>query len=580
MITITQLFGQKVTTNKTEAKKQAKPAVSVPQKDYISHVPRPYLPVPSEGPVFGGLKYDKMIQSVKGKGTIGAAAFTPDGHWRDFKKVGKEFLEDLDVTKASDKEIYAYWDANAMGESQHKWTAQYNRYNMQKMPATYPSINDIEPDDRFRENRVKLWDFSKNHSLDVPITDKNGNLSLDCVVFDTETTGLNIDPAKLKGKKPLDKIVQVGAIQVKNGQIVAESAISQLINPEMPIPEVATNVHGITDFAVRNAPTMGRFLRGFTQDYLHKKNGVLVIYNARFDEPALNASIRQYNSTVSPREQIKERQSHKILDPFILLQRIHPYVGVKKKLGDQYRALFCKEMKGAHDALADVTGTADVLKYCLYWLSEHRKDKTRPLMLREVLAFQNGERKLQNLDFRMDGQGCNADVNFMVSQKHMSLPVVNHPRNYTLGKSDFGALQELIGPQNLKKLIESRTKMKGEKAFFVPMEYKKHDNFIKVLGFAKMEPYKEKPVEELHEAIAKACFRTTDEEAINIFIKNTDPDDIPRGNDLPDINIVRKVIQETKGRKEPTANPDIIKLEDTPGANAPKGRKIEDYDDD
>lgn len=47
-------------------------------------------------------------------------------------------------------------------------------------------------------------------------------------------------------------------------------------------------------------------------------------------------------------------------------------------------------MENAHDAFADVKGTVDVLKYTLYYLSEHRKDKSKPLTLREVLLFQNG----------------------------------------------------------------------------------------------------------------------------------------------------------------------------------------------
>lgn len=44
--------------------------------------------------------------------------------------------------------------------------------------------------------------------------------------------------------KPLDKIIQIGAIQIKKGKIVDESAYNCLINPEIHIPEQASAVHG------------------------------------------------------------------------------------------------------------------------------------------------------------------------------------------------------------------------------------------------------------------------------------------------------------------------------------------------
>lgn len=80
-----------------------------------------------------------------------------------------------------------------------------------------------------------------------------------------------------------------------------------------------------------------------------------------------------------------------------------------------------KIWKTAHDAFADVKGTVDVLKYTLYYLSEHRKDKSKPLTLREVLLFQN-DCNVANIDIPFDSDRCNDSVNMRASYRPVSLP--------------------------------------------------------------------------------------------------------------------------------------------------------------
>src|SRR5690606_10984216 len=59
---------------------------------------------------------------------------------------------------------------------------------------------------------------------------------LTLVCIDTETTGR--DPA-------VDRVIEIGCVFYEGGQVVRRK--SWLLNPECPIPQEASSVHGITD---------------------------------------------------------------------------------------------------------------------------------------------------------------------------------------------------------------------------------------------------------------------------------------------------------------------------------------------
>lgn len=69
---------------------------------------------------------------------------------------------------------------------------------------------------------------------------------LDAVVLDTEATGLDIANARL---------VQISAVRVAAGQVLADQIFDVLLDPGMPIPPASTLVHGITDAMVAGAPS-------------------------------------------------------------------------------------------------------------------------------------------------------------------------------------------------------------------------------------------------------------------------------------------------------------------------------------
>ena len=493
--------------------------------------------------------------------------------WYDFSKVGWRYLskEPLDWTTAAPKDFYVFIQANALAEGyESAWVRRFNYTNRKKALATSHSIDsrivkeppskelrkDPFKDKSFASNIDELLDTRRHKSLDKPVTDKNGNLCIDAVVFDTETTGTNTGDSS----KPLDKIIQIGAIQIKNGKIIEETAYNQLINPEMNIPEASSNVHGIFDKDVEKAPVMEQVLKPFVNNYLNKKNGIIVAYNSQFDISMLNNAINEHNSYSA--DELKPKRYFKVIDPFLLIQRIHPYVGASKRLSNQYRYFFCKNMDNAHDALADVKGTVNILKYSLYYLDKHRKDKTKPLTIREVLLFQNGF-EVPNIDIPLDAQGCNARVNFRTSYRPVSLSVDNYHNGYMLTAEDIEELLPDIGKANAKKLIndvegekidmkqpnglplnaaETRQKQnaKGmENSFYVMKR-----NFNKVLDFAKIDAYGDKTKEEIKEIITKKAKHYIRKDSIDFWMKNPNPFDIKEGNDLPDFEIARRVMLE------------------------------------
>ena len=74
----------------------------------------------------------------------------------------------------------------------------------------------------------------------------------DYIVYDLETTGV------LYAR---DRILEIGAVKVRGGQIVDEFV--SLVNPERRIPEDAFFVSGINDDMVKDAPILVEVLPRF-----------------------------------------------------------------------------------------------------------------------------------------------------------------------------------------------------------------------------------------------------------------------------------------------------------------------------
>ncbi|EKE04180.1 MAG: hypothetical protein ACD_20C00098G0008 [uncultured bacterium] len=483
--------------------------------------------------------FEQIVQSAPGK-YFGKGLFE-DG-FVDWSKVGWQNLknEPINWNKAKESDIMAFWHALALTETKESpWVQRYNPTNSPYMLSTHHTLTTAESKANFHAALNELNQIADNkdpvHSkppfLDQPIiSPETGKLNINFIVFDTETTGVNFDPKK----GPVDKIIQIGAVKIMpGGKIEHESVLNQLVNPEMEISKEATKVHHITNEEVRKNPTIHTLLKNFTENYL--KDNLIVAYNAKFDIPMLNNAIKDYNEK-NP-EKLQDKKLCLTLDPFVILQRIHPFLGASKKLTEQHKFLFGQGVDNAHDALEDVKATVNVLKYCCHYLNKHYKpspeDPKKHLTVRDLLTFQTGG-KVKGLDIELNSAGIDASKRFNASYIKTPIGIKNYPYQYSITKDVLDSLAPIIGPNNTFKINKY---LSGKK-------YTKLKNFKEKLQKARIRNYDSLPKKQIIKIITDQSTQYKNYAFENMWIKNANIQDVKSGNDLPDIDIVRKIMQD------------------------------------
>lgn len=156
--------------------------------------------------------------------------------------------------------------------------------------------------------------------------------------FDLETTGADTSS---------DRIVQIGMIFCDSNLNVIEEK-SRLVNPEISIPQEASDVHGITDDMVRNEPTFSRIAKSL---YEKIKGHIMVGYNSnRFDRSLLFSEFRRVG--------IEPLMNHFIfIDSCVIFKRKE-----ERTLAAALKFYCGEELEGAHDAFFDTRATLDVFK--------------------------------------------------------------------------------------------------------------------------------------------------------------------------------------------------------------------------
>ena len=157
------------------------------------------------------------------------------------------------------------------------------------------------------------------------------------VFFDLETTGIDVYR---------DRIVQIGAIKIMPDGTQTEHEWK--VNPQMPIPKGASDIHGITDEIVADAPTLGDIAAEIATLF---NDADLGGYNIRnFDIPLLRAEAGRIGLEIN-------FEDAKVIDGMSIFKIQEP-----RTLTAAYKKFCGEELVDAHDAIADIRATLAVVE--------------------------------------------------------------------------------------------------------------------------------------------------------------------------------------------------------------------------
>lgn len=162
-------------------------------------------------------------------------------------------------------------------------------------------------------------------------------LSRPIAFIDLETTGVNLSA---------DRIVELAIVKIMpDGSRVTKR---KLINPEMPIPQSSSDIHGITDEMIKDAPTFKQAANEIKQ---FVENCDLGGYNSnRFDIPMLMEEFLRAGVDV-------DLSICRMVDVQHIFYTMEP-----RTLSAAYKFFCDKEHINAHGAEADINATIEVFE--------------------------------------------------------------------------------------------------------------------------------------------------------------------------------------------------------------------------
>ena len=163
------------------------------------------------------------------------------------------------------------------------------------------------------------------------------NLKNPIAFFDLETTGINTAS---------DRVVEISILKISPGG--NEDLLTMRINPEMHIPKQSSEIHGIYDADIQDAPTFKQEAKNFA----HFLEGCdLARYNCnRFDIPVLAEEFLRAGLDVN----LKKR---KVIDVQVIFHKME-----QRTLAAALKFYCHKNLEDAHTAEADTRATYEVLK--------------------------------------------------------------------------------------------------------------------------------------------------------------------------------------------------------------------------
>lgn len=160
-------------------------------------------------------------------------------------------------------------------------------------------------------------------------------------LFDIESTG--VDPFS-------DRIIQIAWMILDEYLRPVGKPVSLIINPGIPIPQSATEIHHITNEMVKGAPTFKEVAPRLQEAI---RNCHVSGYNSNgFDVPILA------NEFTRNDVQIPFNNETLFIDVFQMYRKLN-----SMKLCDVYERIFGEPMKNAHDAEGDILATHKIMEH-------------------------------------------------------------------------------------------------------------------------------------------------------------------------------------------------------------------------
>lgn len=235
--------------------------------------------------VQGDVEYDKyageLVVNARSIGTAQKVKVVDNAEKKRVELHMHTNMSQMDaVTSAGDLVNRAYqWGHKAVAITDHGVA--------QAFPDAMKAADKINKD----EEKIKIIYGVEAYFMDDLVESVKGDADTGFdgtfICFDIETTGLSA---------ARDKITEIGAVRVENGVIT--DTFSTFANPEMPIPQKITQLTGITDDMVKDAPSQSEAVGAFLE---FAGDNVLVAHNAPFDTSFIAKACedmgREYNYT-------------------------------------------------------------------------------------------------------------------------------------------------------------------------------------------------------------------------------------------------------------------------------------------
>ncbi len=192
--------------------------------------------------------------------------------------------------------------------------------------------------------------------MDTPIEE------ITFTVFDTETTGFQLATT--------DRLIELASVQVKGLEVLEQQKFQTYVNPNRQISREISELTGISENLVEDAPTAYEAIQRFFEHVMKKESSCLVGHYVAFDMLVLKHELRRNKLSLKNQKTIDTLDLIGFLAPSYDMRDLH-----------KYARAFGTRMYDRHTALGDALTTAYLFVELLYQFKE-RGGKTWGELLR------------------------------------------------------------------------------------------------------------------------------------------------------------------------------------------------------